>query len=59
MADKASWLAVDHYVRDPLCSTEEDDHKWKRAVKEAKEEVENRRRNNGGSRQTFDRQKDG
>ena len=25
LADKASWLAVDHYVRDPLCSTEEDD----------------------------------
>ena len=59
LVDKASWLAVDHYVRDPLCSTEEDDRKWKRAVKEAKEEVENRRRNNGGNRQTYDRQKDG
>ena len=58
LADKVSWLAVDHYVRDPLCSLEEDDRKCKRAVKEAKEEVENRRRNMGG-RQTFDRQKDG
>ena len=38
MADKASWLAVDKYVADPLCDNDEDDKKWKAAVKEAKEE---------------------
>ena len=38
MADKASWLAVDKYVADPLCDNDEDDKKWKQAIKEAKEE---------------------
>ena len=38
MADKVSWLAVDKYVADPLCDNDEDDKRWKAAVKEAKEE---------------------
>ena len=38
MAEKASWLAVDKYAADPLCDNDEDDKKWKAAVKEAKEE---------------------
>ena len=38
MADKASWLAVDKYIADPLCTDAEDDRKWKAACKEAKEE---------------------
>ena len=38
MADKVSWLAVDKYVADLLYKDEENDKKWKAAVKEAKEE---------------------
>ena len=38
MADKASWSAVEKYAADPLCDDDEDDKKWKAAVKEAKEE---------------------
>ena len=33
MADKVSWSAVDKYVTDPLCDNDEDDKKWKAAVK--------------------------
>ena len=40
MADRVSWSAVDKYQADPLCDGEEDDRKWKQAVKEAKEERE-------------------
>ena len=29
MADKASWLAIDKYIADPLCTDAEDDRKWK------------------------------
>ena len=43
MADKASWLAVDKYAADPLCDNDEDDKKWKAAVKEAKEEQAKRK----------------
>ena len=57
LADKSSWLAVDHYVRDPLCQTDEDDRRWKRAIREAKEEMESRKKNPG--RQNNDRQRDG
>ena len=39
MADKASWLAVEKYAADPLCDNDEDDKKWKAAVKEAREEL--------------------
>ena len=53
LADKSSWLAVDHYIRDPLCQTDEDDRRWKRA----KEEMESRKKNPG--RQNNDRQRDG
>ena len=44
MADKVSWLAVDKYVADPFCKDEEDDKFWKKAVKDVKEEAQNRRR---------------
>ena len=50
-------MAVDHYVRDPLCQTDEDDRRWKRAIREAKEEMESRKKNSG--RQNNDRQRDG
>ena len=43
MADRVSWLAVDKYQADPLCEGEEDDKKWKQAVKEALEEKEKRK----------------
>ena len=67
-ADKASWLAVDKYVTDPLCLDDEDDRKWKRAVREAKEEVENKRKGSfgnkgqgkyGGYKDGYRRQNDG
>ena len=38
MADKVSWSDVDEHVTDPLCDNDEDDKRWKVAVKEAKEE---------------------
>ena len=38
--DKASWLAVDNFVTDPFCENDKDDKKWTRAVREAKEEAE-------------------
>ena len=38
MADRVSWSAVDKYQADPLCDGDEDDKRWKQAVKEAKEE---------------------
>ena len=38
MANKVSWLAVEKYVADPLCDNDEDDKRWKQAIKEAKEE---------------------
>ena len=44
MMDKVSWLAVDEYVADPLCKDEEDDKRWKKAVREAKEDAQSRRR---------------
>ena len=37
MADRVSWAAVDKYQADPLCDGDEDDKRWKQAVKEAKE----------------------
>ena len=39
MADKVSWLVVYEYVADPLCKNEEDDKRWKKAVREAKEDA--------------------
>ena len=42
MANKASWLVVNKYVTDPLCENEEDERKWTREVREAKEEVRQR-----------------
>ena len=44
MADKALWLLVDNYVTDLFCENEEDDRKLKRAVREAKEEAETKRK---------------
>ena len=38
MADRVSWTAVDKYRADLLCDGDEDDKRWKQAVKEAKEE---------------------
>ena len=38
MADRVSWGAVDRYQADPLCDGDEDDKRWKQAVKEDKEE---------------------
>ena len=59
LADKASWLALDKYVTDPLCNTEEDDRKWKKAVREAKEEAESKRKGSFGSRGQTYGQRDG
>ena len=36
MADKASWLAVDKYVADPLCDNDEDDRSGSRQLKRQK-----------------------
>ena len=47
MADRVSWAAVDKYQADPLCDGDEDDKKWKQAVKEAKEEKDKRRNYSG------------
>ena len=38
MADRVFWAEVDKYQADPLCDGDEDDRRWKQAVKEAKEE---------------------
>ena len=43
MADRVSWAAVDKYQADPLFDGDEDDKKWKQAVKEAREEKDKRR----------------
>merc|ERR1711989_40324 len=43
MADKAPWSAVEKYAADPLCDDDEDDEKWKAAVKEVKEEQAKRK----------------
>lgn len=42
MTNKASWSVVNKYVTDPLCENEEDERKWTREVREAKEEVRQR-----------------
>ena len=34
LADKASWDTVENYVMDPFCDNNEDDRKWKKAVKD-------------------------
>ena len=44
LANKASWEAVESYVMDLLCDNNEDDSNWKRAIKEAKEDQESRRK---------------
>ena len=59
MADKASWLAVDKYVTDPLCLDDEDDRKWKRAVREAKEEADSKRKGSFGNRGQTNGHRDG
>ena len=33
LADKGGWDAVDAYVTDLVCDDDEDDEKWKRAVR--------------------------
>ena len=43
MADRVSWLPIEKYEADPWCEGEEDDKKWKQAVRKAKEEKEKRR----------------
>ena len=58
MVDKASWLAVDKYVADPLCKDAEDDRKWKQACKEAKEE-QSKRKSSGTGYYNCNRGKDG
>ena len=42
MAYRISWAAVEKYEADPLCDGNEDDRRWKQAVKEAMEEKERR-----------------
>ena len=39
-ADDAGWDAVEMYHRDPLCNTESDEKRWKKAKLEAKEKRE-------------------
>ena len=48
MADKGSWYAVEKYAADPLCDDEEDDKRWKAALKEAKEDMAKRKSSNFG-----------
>ena len=36
-ADDAGWDAVEQFHRDPLCSTEDQEKRWKKAKKEARE----------------------
>ena len=43
MADRVLWSAVDKYQADPLCDGDEDDKRWKQAVREAKEEKDRRK----------------
>ena len=33
LADKGGWEVVDAYVTEPVCDDDEDDKKWKRAVR--------------------------
>ena len=54
MADQVSWLAVNKYKAYPLCEGEEDDKKWKQAIREAKEE-KGKRRNSFGYSNSKDR----
>ena len=58
MADKVSWLAVDKFVADPLCDNDEEDKKWKQAVKEAKEE-QSKKKNSGTGYYNRNRSRDG
>ena len=44
LADKGGWDAVDAYVMEPVCEDDEDDRKWKRAVRQVKEDAENKRK---------------
>ena len=46
-ANKASWTAVDNRVTDPLCDNDEDYKRYKKAVREAKEELAESRRKFG------------
>ena len=39
-ADDAGWDAVEQFHRDPLCSTEDQEKRWKKAKKEAQEKRE-------------------
>ena len=67
VTDRVSWSAVDKYQADPLCDGDEDDKRWKQAVREAKEEKDrkkgyparrdNRRNSPGGynGRDSFNR----
>ena len=48
MADKVSWAAVEKFVSDPLCDNDEEDRRWKQAIKEAKEEMAKRRNGSSG-----------
>ena len=48
MADKVSWLAAEKYVADLLCDNDEDDRRWKQAIKEAKEEQAKRKNSSSG-----------
>ena len=58
MADKASWLAVDKYVADPLCDNDKDDKKWKQAIKEVKEE-QTKKKGSGSGYYNRNRGRDG
>ena len=44
LADKGGWEAVDAYVTEPVCDNDEDDKKWKRAVRQVKEDAESKRK---------------
>ena len=44
LADKGGWEVVDAYVMEPVCDDDEDDEKWKRAVRQVKEDAESKRK---------------
>ena len=44
LADKGGWDVVDAYVTEPVCDNDEDDKKWKRAVRQVKEDAEGKRK---------------
>ena len=44
LPDKGGWEAVDAYETDPVYDDDEDNKKWKRAVRQVKEDAESKRK---------------